>query len=437
MCSLQDIFVQHFPAYAATRQLHPREWRAAWCISQCYGPALGAHVLRCPEGHYERLQPHACRHRSCPRCVQPGRSRWIDAQMQRLLPCPHFHAIFTVAHELLALWTFNREQMTQLLFECARDSLLQLMADPEHLGAMPGVLMSLHTWGRNLSHHPHLHCLVTAGGLDARSQWKATRTHVPISALPLKKLFRGKLLGQLGAMLTHGRLHLPPEQDQHYWRSVIRQLYRKEFNVEVCDVYQHGRGVALYLARYVKGGPLPKDRELHCDGTNVRFPYKDHRDGKRKTMTLPVQQFIARILWHAPPRGSHTTRYAGLYVTARSTMYAAAVAALRTTPRTWPRPEAHCESPPPPPPPEAPRCPLCQLSLLRLIIPRTHHSGEISLSGAPRARIDSPPNARSPPTALSNPSFKLTRYGSQRLAAEGASKNHPSAARRRPPARAT
>ena len=445
-CSLQDIFRQHFTAYAATRSLHPREWRAAWCIARCHDPALGSHVLRCPEGHYERVQPHACRHRSCPRCVQPGRSRWIDAQMRRLLPCPHFHTIFTVPHELLALWAFNREQMTQLLFECARDSLLQLMADPRRLGAMPGVLMSLHTWGRNLSHHPHLHCLVTAGGLGEAAQWKGTRTHVPVSALPLKKLFRGKFLGQLGAMLTHRRLHLPPEQDQHYWRGVIRQLYRKDFNVEVCDVYEHGRGVALYLARYVKGGPLPKDRELHCDGTHVRFPYKDHRDGQIKMMTLPVQQFIARILWHAPPKGGHTTRYAGLYTTARSAQHKAAAAALRCSaptsrptsgPTSGPPPEAHCELPPPTPPPEAPRCPHCQLSLLRLINPKTHHGGEISLSASQRPRIETSPNARYPPPALSNPSFKLTRYGSRRLAAEGASENRPSAARRRLPTRAT
>jgi hypothetical protein len=297
--------------------------------------------------------------------------------------------------------------------------------------------MSLHTWGRNLSHHPHLHCLVTGGGLDAGSQWKATRTHVPISALPLKRLFRGKFLGQLGAMLTHSRLHLPPEQDQYYWRSVIRQLYRKDFNVEVCDVYEHGRGVALYLARYVKGGPLPKDRQLHCDGTHVRFDYKDHRDGQIKTMTLPVQQFIARILWHAPPKGGHTTRYAGLYATARSGLHGAAAQALRrTTPTSWPRAEAHCE-PPPPPPPQAPRCPQCQLSLLRRISPRAHHGGEISLSATPRPHTETSPNARSPPPALSNPSFKLTRYGNQRLAAEGASEYHPSAARRRLPTRAT
>lgn len=396
--SLQDIFVQHFPRYAAARQLHPRQWRAAQCISQCYSPALGAHLLSCPEGHYKRLQPHACRHRSCPRCVEPGRSRWIDAQMVRLLPCPHFHTIFTLPHELLALWAYNREQMMQLLFDCARESLLQLMGDPRRLGALPGVLMSLHTWGRNLSHHPHLHCLVTAGGLEVGSKWKGTREHVPISALPLKKLFRGKFLGQLGAMLKRTRLELPPEQDQHYWRSVIRQLYRKDFNVEVCDVYEHGRGVALYLARYVKGGPLPKDRALHCDGQNVRFPYKDHRDGQIKTMTLPVQQFIARILWHAPPKGCHMTRYAGLYATAQDDLYEAATEALRTmAPTLWRRPEAHCE-PAPPLPPEPPRCPQCSVPLLRRLSPRVHHGGEFSLSTR-RARSANPFWRAQPPPA--------------------------------------
>lgn len=431
-CSLQDIFVQHYPAYAATRKLHRRQQRAAQCISQCYTPALGSHVLRCPEGHYERLQPHACRHRSCPRCVEPARSRWIDSQMLRLLPCPHFHTIFTIPHELLALWAYNREAMTQLLFESARDSLLQIMADPHRLGVTPGLLMSLHTWGRNLSHHPHLHCLVTAGGLDATSRWKSCRSHVPVSALPLKRLFRGKFLSGLGAMLSQRRLYLPPEQDRSYWRSVIRALYRKDFNVEVCDVYEHGLGVALYLARYVKGGPLPKDRALYCDGTRVRFEYTDHRDHLTKTQSLLVQQFIDRILWHAPPKGQHLTRSAGLYSSARQPQHQLAQAELLQPPSLWPR-TAPVYNSPPPIPPDAPRCPQCKLSLLRTLRPRVHHEGEFSLSCARPAATESSNNARAPPPALSNPSFKLTRYGGQRLAATETSEYCPSAARRWPP----
>jgi Putative transposase/Transposase zinc-binding domain len=396
-CSLQDIFVQHFPAYAATRQLHPRQLRAAQAISQCYTPALGAHELRCPQAHYQRLQSHACRHRSCPRCVEPARSRWIAAQLDRLLPCPHFHCVFTVPHELLALWAYNRAAMTQLLFESARASLLQIMADPRRLGVLPGVLMTLHTWGRTLSHHPHLHCLVTAGGLDADGGWKHCRSHIPVSALPLKRLFRGKFLGLLGAMLSRQRLALPPEQDHHYWRSVIRQLYRKDFNVEVCDVYEHGRGVALYLARYVKGGPLPKERELRSDAARVSFEYTDHRDQRRKTHTLPVQQFIERILWHAPPKGQHLTRYAGLYTTPLRQRYEQAELALREQrPALWPRPAATPQSPPPLPP-EPPRCPQCGEFLLRLLRLRTHHLGEFSLAPAPQQHEARLTAARAPP----------------------------------------
>lgn len=168
--SMQEIFLEHLPELEGQRALHPRERRAAQCISECYTAAIGSHVLRCPEGHYERLQYHACRHRSCPRCAEPARSRWIDAQMQRLLPCAHFHVIFTLPHELLPLWEFNRRVLTAEFFDCVRETLQQLMADERRLGASPGLMMSLHTWGRTLSHHPHMHCLLTAGGLDAQGQ---------------------------------------------------------------------------------------------------------------------------------------------------------------------------------------------------------------------------------------------------------------------------
>lgn len=409
-CTLQDIFVQHFPAYAATRTLHRRQQRAAQSISQCYTPALGSHVLRCPEGHYERPQPHACRHRSCPRCVEPARSRWIDSQMLRLLPCAHFHTVFTIPHELLALWAFNRSQLTQLLFDCARSSLLELMADPRRLGVLPGLLMSLHTWGRNLSHHPHLHCLVTAGGLDPQGQWKSSRAHVPISAMPLKRLFRGKFLSMLGQSLTHRRLALPDQMDTAYWRSIIRSLYRKDFNVQVGDVYEHGHGVALYLARYVKGGPLPKDRPLYLDGTTVRFEYTDHRDHRTKSLALPVEQFIDRILWHAPPKGQHVTRHAGLYSTPLQAHHQRALTHLLLQPEPALRRRQYALDQPPPIPLEAPRCPSCHLSLLRTIRPRTHHGGEFSLPNALQQRTQRSNTARAPP-AMSNPSFKLTRHG--------------------------
>jgi hypothetical protein len=396
-CSLQDVFVQHFPAYAATRTLHRRQQRAAQCISQCYTPALGSHVLRCPDGHFDKVQPHACRHRSCPRCVEPARSHWIDSQMLRLLPCPHFHTVFTIPHELLALWSFNRSLMTQLLFDCARSCLLDLMADTRRMGVLPGLLMSLHTWGRNLSHHPHLHCLVTAGGLGKDGAWISSRKHVPVSAMPLKRLFRGRFLGSLGKLLSSHRLALPPEMDRAFWRSVIRDLYRKDFNVQVGDVYEHGRGVALYLARYVKGGPLPKDRPLLMDGDTVRFQYTDHRDHRTKWMSLPAAQFIDRILWHAPPRGQHLTRHAGLYSTPHRNEHARALDQLLLQPEAARAHRQFADNQPPPVPPEPPRCPTCRVTLLRTLRPRTHHGSEFSLQATAHRPATRPHRSRAPP----------------------------------------
>jgi hypothetical protein len=379
MATLQDIFRQHFPAYAATHALHPREARAAFCISNCFGPALGTHVLRCPEGHFQHVQPHACRHRCCPQCAAYSRSRWIEPLLTRLLPCPHNHAVFTLPHELLPLWEFNRALLSCLFFDCVRQSLLTLLADPRRLGATPGLLMSLHTWGRNLSHHPHIHCLVTSGGLSPQGQWLSCRDPRLLPCPPLRKLLRGKVLGCINALLRLNQLRLPPQQDAQHWFSITRLLYRKHWSLEILPAYPHGRGVALYLTHYAKGGPIPKDRPLHCRDAQVRMSYTSHRDHARHTLVLPVQQFIARVLWHAPAPGLHTTRYAGLYCSALADARRCARDQLpgAMPPSHWPRPAPPASLARAVAPPE--RCPVCSAPLLRLPDQPVHRQDAISL----------------------------------------------------------
>jgi hypothetical protein len=361
ICSLQDVFRSGFDSYAQGRTLHPRESNAARSIGGCYTSAMGAHLDVCPSGDYQHLQFHACRHRSCPRCAEAARSRWIDAQMQRLLPCAHFHTVFTVPHSFLALWERNRAWFIGALFDCVRASLLQLLADPRHLGATPGLLMSLHTWGRNLSHHPHLHCLVSAGGLDEQGLWRAARSGWLLPLKPLQKLYRGKLLDALWRALSAGQLVLPPWSSAESWKQHIKRLYRKSFNIEICPPYEHGRGVVLYLARYAKGGPLPAGRALRLHQGQVSLRYTDHHDGQPKTLRLQQSEFIARVLWHAPPRGVHTTRHAGLYSSARRAQHARAAELLAATPTPWPR-----TKPAAPAPAQPQRCPRCSGPLLRL-----------------------------------------------------------------------
>lgn len=368
-CSVQDVFVAGLQSYAQGRELHPREREAGRCISQCYTVALGAHMQVCPQGDYGHVQYHACRHRTCPRCARDAKETWVQAQKKRLLPCPHAHVIFTLPHQLLALWEFNRSWFIGALFDSAREAVLQMMRDPARLGATPGLLMNLHTWGRDLSRHPHLHCLVSAGGVDDRGQWKASKGRWVLPCKPLVQLYRGKLLAALIHALEQGRLQLPPWTNEQQWRRELGQQYRRPWSVKVCPVYEHGRGVMLYLARYAKGGPLSGkllQSQGEADEQVVRMRYQDHRSGKRRWLKLKRDEFIDRVLWHAPPRGVHTTRHAGLYSTPwREQHDLARMALSRRSPKT----EQPCTQTPEQSKPVQ-RCPKCGGPLLRQILLR-------------------------------------------------------------------
>jgi Putative transposase/Transposase zinc-binding domain len=399
MANMQDVFAQHFESYQRGRRLHPRESRAAACILQCYTAEAGSHVDFCPHGHFAVQTLHACRHRSCPRCADQPRQLWVQAELQRLLPCPHFHSVFTLPHELLALWEFNREIMIALLMDSVRSSLLTLLGDPRHLGATPGLLLSLHTWGRNLSHHPHVHALVSAGGVRPDGSWRATREGFLLPLAPLRKLFAGKLLAALTQRLHEGALRLPTHLPAPHWHGLISHLYRKHWNIQINAPYASGRSVTLYLARYARGGPLPKDRTLHlCQGT-VSFDYTDHRDAQRKRLRLAADEFIARILWHAPPKGVHTIRHAGLYATAARVQHRQALLAL-----SWPQPPHHAPATAPLAwtAPTQQVCPTCHAALQRRFLSSRRATDQISYPSAPPATTFTPPPEHLGPTRRSN-----------------------------------
>lgn len=355
----QQQFVQsHFGAYAEQVAVSDRERRAAHAIAVCGTRALGAHVLSCPVGQCEQLQFHACRHRSCARCAAVARQRWAEQELARLLPGPHHHVVFTLPHELLALWTHNRAAMTALLMRSAQQALLQVLGDPRHLGALAGIVQSLHTWGRTLSRHPHVHCLVSAGGVDERGGWRNLRAgwFAPLQALRTR--YKAALLAGIGRGLAQG-WSLPQDTDREHWRGVLKRLWRRQhWNIEIGQRYEHGRGVVLYLARYAKGCPLTRSRPLEYEDGHIAFSYQDHRDGQSKTLRLQALEFMRRLLWHVPAPRQHTTRHAGLYNSNARQQYAQAREQLQQVQPSWPRP-----APSPAKPPVA--CPHCGRAMLR------------------------------------------------------------------------
>jgi hypothetical protein len=315
--TMQSIFQQHFGAYAAAHRLPLHHHKAAAALMACRTAALGGHVQACPEGHEQRVWYNSCKHRSCPQCAYLQVEQWLATQQARLLACDHYHVVFTLPRELHELWRYNRRTFADLLFRAARDTLFTLLEDPRYLGATPGVIAALHTWGRTLCLHPHVHCLVTGGGWTAAGAWKPVRGGFLLPVRVVAALFRGKLLAALRQGLTRGTLWGPDATRPQVLQGELNRLGRVRWNVYLKERYPHGRGVVTYLGRYLKGGPIANPRLLAANTETVTFGYTDHRDGKRKAMTLSADAFLGRVLEHVPPPGSHGVRAYGLYAASK------------------------------------------------------------------------------------------------------------------------
>lgn len=297
-CTLREIFQKHFDAYAAHRRLPTYVRRAAYWIARCRTAALGGDLRRCPEGHSERAFYNSCHQRICPQCQGLATERWLERQRARLLACAHHHLIFTIPHELNAPWCWNRAPMAKLLFGAVRETLMELLADPRCLGAQPAFLAALHTWGRSLSLHPHLHVLAADGGLSADGLWVKPRRGHFLPARVLMLLFRGKFLAALRRAAERHALRLPPDLTRARFTALLNRLGRKKCNVHIRARYAHGQGVAAYLARYLKGGPLKNSQLLSAAGERVRFrywPHRDEDDGAHESVVLDLapEAFLA------------------------------------------------------------------------------------------------------------------------------------------------
>ncbi|MDH5547684.1 MAG: IS91 family transposase [Gammaproteobacteria bacterium] len=311
--TLQEVFATSFDDYASTRRLPIKHYKAAESIITCRTPAQGGHVQRCPDGHEQHIQYHSCRHRSCPQCNSFVKEQWLQRQRERLLPMDHYHAIFTLPHEFHGLWRFNQRQMTQLLFKSVSETLLTLCRDRKYMGGVPGMMLTLHSWGRNLSLHPHIHCLISGGGLDHEGRWREVKNSFLLPSRVVRKVYRGKMLALIRQGLDAGELTWPPGDREVPMDHLLSRVTRKHWHVQIQPPYRHGKGVMMYLARYVKGGPLSSRKLLSVDAGSVSFRYQDHRDGQNKQLQLEKGHFLGRLLEHVPEPGQNVVRHYGLY----------------------------------------------------------------------------------------------------------------------------
>src|SRR5215831_9322603 len=299
-----DLLRLYGDAYRNQHAVSPQQARVMRRLSQCRTAALGGHVDHCDHCGYQRLAYNSCRDRHCPKCQGHKRAAWLEGRLQRLLPVPYFHVVFTLPEALNRLLLRNPTSLYALLFEAASRTLLQLTADPKRLGAQVGFTAILHTWGQNLLFHPHLHCVVTGGGLSADGRrWVAGRRRYFLPVKVLGRLFRGKFLAGLKEAYLTGQLSLEgsvaPLAERPTFERWLTGLYRQDWVVYAKAPFGGAEQVYRYLGCYSHRVAISNHRLVSLEDDQVTFTWKDYADGhRRKEMRLTAEEFLRRFLLH-------------------------------------------------------------------------------------------------------------------------------------------
>lgn len=288
-------------------------------IAACRTPVLGGHKDECRDGcGHVRISYNSCRDRHCPKCQGPQRAEWLANRLKRVLPAPHFHVVFTIPDDLNPLALRNKKVLFKILFKAASQTLLALARDEKRLGATVGITAVLHTWGQNLLFHPHLHCIVTGGGLSQDGkEWIPGRRRYFLPVAIIGKLFRGKFLHALHRAYKSGELTLAGSTaklaDPIAWSVLKDRLYRKNWIVYAKRPFGGAEHVFKYLGRYTHRVAISNYRLIKMDKGCVTFSYRDYKNDIATTMTLTAVQFLRRFLLHVLPSGFTRIRHYGLY----------------------------------------------------------------------------------------------------------------------------
>ncbi len=287
-------------------------------IAACRTAALGGHVDQCDSCGHVRVSYNSCRDRHCPKCQGPQRAEWLAQRLERLLPVPYFHVVFTIPNELNPIALRNKESVYKILFDAASATLLQIAKDPKHLGAQLGITAVLHTWGQNLLLHPHLHCVVTGGGLSQDGgRWVPARKRYFLPVKVLGRLFRGKFLAALHQAWNNGKLELSGSSaelvDPIAWSTFKDRLYCKDWVVYAKPPFGGPEQVFRYLGRYTHRVAIANHRIVQLDDGKITFTLKDYADNATsKHMTLGAVEFLRRFLLHVLPGRFVRIRHYGL-----------------------------------------------------------------------------------------------------------------------------
>jgi hypothetical protein len=371
-----DVFHRHGDAYRHAHDGHLGrvERRVMSAIELCRTAALGGHTEACAECGLVRCAYNSCRNRHCPKCQGQAGDDWLAARQAELLPVPYFHVVFTLPAPVAEIAFQNKETVYAILFRTAAETLRTIAADPKHLGAEIGLVAVLHTWGQNLHHHPHVHCVVPGGGPSPDGiRWVACRPGFFLPVRVLSRLFRRLFLNEMRAAFAAGELgffaELAALAEPAAFARRLRELRQVEWIVYAKPPFGGPAQVLTYLGRYTHRAALTNSRIVSVTDIEVAFRWKDYRHhGKAKIMTLDAFEFIRRFLLHTLPDGFHRIRHYGFLANSRR----AAKLALCRRLLDMPSPEPIADQVQNALPPREPeRCPCCGGAMVVLgILPR-------------------------------------------------------------------
>jgi len=299
MLEVADIFRLHGPEYRAkfSARMLPSHLRAMQDIQTCRTETLGGQVYYCHQCQEQRYSYHSCKNRHCPKCQNEQANNWLEKQQSLLLPVTHFLVTFTLPEELRAIARSHQKTIYNLLFRASSAALLQLAQDPRFVGARLGMVGVLHTWTRQLRYHPHVHYIVTGGGLTADGRWRAARKDFLVPVKALSKIFRAKLRDEL--------------KKTELFAQVEARVWQKDWVVH-SEPVGSGEQAFKYLAPYIFRVAISNNRLLKLEHGNVTFSYKESATDQLKSAKVTAAEFIRRFLQHVLPPRFIKVRYYGL-----------------------------------------------------------------------------------------------------------------------------
>ncbi len=315
--TMQDVLRQFYPAFLDAYEPNPQQAKAAYHILNCKTGAFGTNVSHCEKCGHIQIHNNSCRDRSCPMCQALSNEMWIDAQNESVLDIDYYHLVFTCPRELYPVIYSNQKELYAVFFQAVSETILELSGNPAHMGAVPGFISIMHTWGSDLSFHPHIHVLCMGGGLDEENNWQEKKGGFFLPAKAAAKLFRGKFMAGLNQLHSNGKLcyegNALKYQNSYEFQELVNTCYGKDWVVDIRESFAGAETVMNYLGRYTHRIAISNSRILGMDENTVTFRVKDYKNGGVwKELTLDGVEFVRRFLMHIPPKRFVRIRHYGL-----------------------------------------------------------------------------------------------------------------------------